>query len=166
MKNMTLADVAELCHADIIGDAKRSFSEIVTDSRRLFVPVKSLFIALKGERHNGENYVSDLYERGVRCFICSRDFCADRFPNASFAIVDSPLAALQQIAAEQRKLMGGRVLAICGSNGKTIVKEWLSQLVSDDLRSVRSPRSYNSQVGVPLSVLKVEPETELAISEA
>lgn len=166
MKNMTLADVAELCHADIIGDAKRSFSEIVTDSRRLFVPVKSLFIALKGERHNGENYVSDLYERGVRCFICSRDFCADCFPNASFAIVDSPLAALQQIAAEQRKLMGGRVLAICGSNGKTIVKEWLSQLVSDDLRSVRSPRSYNSQVGVPLSVLKVEPETELAIIEA
>ena len=166
MRSITLAQVASLCCADIIGDEKRSFSEILTDSRRLFVPVKSLFIALKGERHDGENYVADLYERGVRMFICRRDFDVARFPAASFALVDDTLQSLQQLAAAHREAMPARVLAICGSNGKTIVKEWLSQLVADDMRSVRSPRSYNSQVGVPLSILKIEQETELAIIEA
>lgn len=166
MKSITLDQVAALCCAEVVGDGKRSFSEILTDSRRLFVPVKSMFVALKGDRHDGENYVPDLYERGVRMFICRRGFDVKRFPSASFALVDDTLAALQQIAAAHREAMPARVLAICGSNGKTIVKEWLSQIVADDVRSVRSPRSYNSQVGVPLSVLKIEPETELAIIEA
>lgn len=166
MRSITLAQVAALCCADIVGDEKRSFSEIITDSRRLFVPVKSIFIALKGERHDGENYVADLYERGVRMFICRRGFDFSRFSSASFVLVDDTLRALQQLAAAHRESMSARVLAICGSNGKTIVKEWLSQLVADDIRSVRSPRSYNSQVGVPLSVLKIEPETQLAIIEA
>lgn len=161
-----MAEVASVCNADVVGDPKRSFSEIVTDSRRLFVPIKSLFIAIKGDRHNGENYVADLYQRGVRSFVCSRSFPASRFPNASFALVDDALAALQQIAAAHRSVVSGRILAIAGSNGKTIVKEWLSQIISGDLRSIRSPRSYNSQVGVPLSVLKIEKETELAIIEA
>lgn len=166
MKSITLSQLAALCCADVVGDEKRSFSEILTDSRRLFVPVKSLFVALKGERHNGENYVADLYERGVRMFVCHRGFNVKRFPSASFALVDDTLSALQQLAAAHREAMTARILAICGSNGKTVVKEWISQLVADDLRSVRSPRSYNSQVGVPLSVLKIEPETQLAIIEA
>lgn len=162
----SLADVARVCHADIVGNPDLSFSDIVTDSRRLFVPGKSIFIALRGERHDGANYVADLYARGMRAFVCHRGFATGAFPEASFALVDDTLAALQALAAAHRRAMGARVLAICGSNGKTIVKEWLSQLIAGDIPTIRSPRSYNSQVGVPLSVLKIEPETRLAIIEA
>ncbi len=166
MVTFSLRSVAALCHADVVGDADKVVSQIFIDSRRLFVPEAALFIAIKGERHNAENYVSDLYERGVRAFVCSRGFSTSAFPLASFLLVDDALSALQHIAAAHRASMNAHVVAICGSNGKTIVKEWLSQLIGDDLRSVRSPRSYNSQVGVPLSVLQIEKETELAIIEA
>ena len=162
----SLADVARICHADIVGNPDLSFSDVVTDSRRLFVPGKSIFIALRGERHDGANYVAELYARGMRAFVCHRGFATGAFPEASFALVDDTLAALQALAAAHRRAMGARVLALCGSNGKTIVKEWLSQLIAGDIPTIRSPRSYNSQVGVPLSVLKIEPETKLAIIEA
>ncbi len=161
----TLADVARICHADVVGKPDTSFSEIVTDSRRLFVPARAIFFALHGERHDGENYIPDLYARGMRAFVCRRGFNTTPYPEASFLLVDSPINALQAIAATHRQKMPARVVAICGSNGKTIVKEWLSQLIADDMPTVRSPRSYNSQVGVPLSVLKIEPETKLAIIE-
>ena len=166
MVTFSLRSVAALCHADIVGDVDKVVSRIFIDSRKLFVPDDALFIAIRGERHNAENYVSDLYGRGVRAFICSRGFSTSAFPLASFLLVDDALAAMQHIAAAHRASMKARVVSICGSNGKTIVKEWLSQLIGDDLRSVRSPRSYNSQVGVPLSVLQIEKETELAIIEA
>ncbi len=162
---ITFANLAHLCHADIVGQPDVSFSEIITDSRRLFVAERSAFLAIKGARHNGELYVADLYNRGLRSFIVSRSFDVTPFPDATFALVDDALAALQQIAAYHRSSASANVLAICGSNGKTIVKEWISQLVADDLRTVRSPRSYNSQVGVPISVLKIEDDTQLAIIE-
>ena len=150
----TLADVARICHADVVGKPDTSFSEIVTDSRRLFVPARAIFFALHGERHDGENYIPDLYARGMRAFVCRRGFNTTPYPEASFLLVDSPINALQAIAAAHRQKMPAHVVAICGSNGKTIVKEWLSQLIADDMPTVRSPRSYNSQVGVPLSVLR------------
>lgn len=163
---MTISDAAKICHACVVGDADRSFSEIVTDSRRLFVADRAIFIALHGERHDGENYVADLYSRGMRLFVCQRGFETSAFPEATFLLVDSPIAALQAIAADHRRQSQARVVAICGSNGKTIVKEWLSQIIAGDIPTIRSPRSYNSQVGVPLSILKIEPETRLAIIEA
>lgn len=162
----TLADAASLCHAQLVGRPDRRFSHIVTDSRRLFVADCSVFVALKGQRHDGANYIPELYARGMRAFVCRRDFDTSAYPEASFMLVDSPIDALQAIAAAHRQAMTARVVAICGSNGKTIVKEWLSQLIGDDMPTIRSPRSYNSQVGVPLSVLKIEPETRLAIIEA
>ncbi len=166
MVTFSLRSVAALCHADVVGNADVVVSQIFIDSRKLFVPEDALFIAIKGERHNAENYIPELYERGVRAFVCSRGFSTSAFPLASFLLVDDALSAMQHIAAAHRASMNAKVVAICGSNGKTIVKEWLSQLIGDDLRSVRSPRSYNSQVGVPLSVFQIEKETELAIIEA
>lgn len=163
---MTLSDAAKLCHASVVGNADSVFSEILTDSRRLFVAERAIFIALHGERHEGENYVAGLYARGMRMFVCRRGFDTSPFPEATFLLTDNPLAALQAIAAAHRQRSTARVAAICGSNGKTIVKEWVSQLIAGDIPTIRSPRSYNSQVGVPLSILKIEPETRLAIIEA
>lgn len=162
----TLADVAQTCHAQVVGTATTKVTDIVTDSRKPFVASRSLFVALRGDRHNGAQYIADLYRRGMRAFVVERTFDTTPYPLATFLLVDETLAALQQIAAVHRMQSHAKVVAVCGSNGKTIVKEWLSQLIDNDLRTVRSPRSYNSQVGVPLSVLKIESETQLAIIEA
>ena len=139
---------------------------ILTDSRTLFQAEGSLFVALRGERHDGERYVPELYARGVRAFVCSKNFDTTPYPDAHFILVDNTLDELQRIAQTCRQQTHGRVVAIIGSNGKTIVKEWLAEIVSGHLRMVRSPRSYNSQVGVPLSLLNIRPDTELAIIEA
>ncbi len=139
---------------------------ILTDSRNLFVAEGSLFVALRGERHDGERYVPDLYARGVRAFVCHKGFDTSAFPEARFFLVDNTLDELQRIAHTCRQQNKGRVVAIVGSNGKTIVKEWLAELLSGHLRMVRSPRSYNSQVGVPLSLLNIRPDTEISIIEA
>lgn len=162
----TLSDIAHWTHADVIGNSESEITEIVTDSRRPFVANRSLFVALRGPRHNGTDYVADLHARGMRTFMCNRGFDVSQYADSTFLLVDDTLAALQQIAASHRASCSARTVAICGSNGKTIVKEWLSQLIGDDRLTIRSPRSYNSQVGVPLSVLKIEPETEIAIIEA
>lgn len=139
---------------------------ILTDSRNLFVAEGSLFVALKGERHDGSRYIADLYNRGVRAFVCHKDFDTTAYADAQFIKVDNTLDELHQTAKQKRMECKGRVVAIVGSNGKTIVKEWLAELVGGDMRTVRSPRSYNSQVGVPLSLMNIESNTELAIIEA
>ena len=162
--NYDLSLIAHVCCGDLCG-ADFSVSEILTDSRRLCVPQRTIFVALQGPRHDGSAYIRSLYSRGVRAFLVKRGFASDAFPDASFVFVDDSLAALQAFAHHHRVNAQARVLAICGSNGKTIVKEWLSQLIADDIPSVRSPRSYNSQVGVPLSLLKIEPDDKLAIIE-
>ncbi|MCQ2230130.1 MAG: alanine racemase [Bacteroidales bacterium] len=139
---------------------------ILTDSRNLFVAEGSLFVALKGERHDGSRYIADLYKRGVRAFVCHNDFDTTPYPEAKFILVDNTLDELHKIAKQKRQNSKARVVAIVGSNGKTIVKEWLAELIGGDMRTVRSPRSYNSQVGVPLSLMNIESDTELAIIEA
>ena len=139
---------------------------ILTDSRNLFVAEGSLFVALRGERHDGERYVPDLYARGIRAFVCHKGFDTSAFPEAKFFLVDNTLDELQRIAHTCRQQTKGKVVAIVGSNGKTIVKEWLAELLSGLVLMVRSPRSYNSQVGVPLSLLNIRPDTQLAIIEA
>lgn len=163
---MKMSDLCGLCGAALVGNPDLPFSDIVTDSRRLFVASRALFVALRGPRHDGARYVDDLYARGIRAFACHRGFDTTPYPAATFALVDDTLDALQSIAAAHRRKSRARIVAVCGSNGKTIVKEWLSQLVVGDIPTIRSPRSYNSQVGVPLSLLKIEPETRLAIIEA
>ena len=159
-----LSQIASLCGGRLVG-TDMPVGEVLTDSRKLFVAGRTLFVALKGERHDGAHHVGELYSRGLRAFLCNEPFDVAACPEASFVLVADTLKALQQIASSNRQNSQARIVAICGSNGKTIVKEWLSQLIAGDRQTVRSPRSYNSQVGVPLSLLKIEETTELGIIE-
>lgn len=141
-------------------------SSLSIDSRTIFDPEASLFFALKTARNDGHRYVADLVNLGVRAFVVS-DFPDEfqKYSQCSFVVVPDSLAALQQLAAWHRSQFSIPVVGITGSNGKTIVKEWLFELLQNKA-VIRSPKSYNSQVGVPLSVWNLSPEYELAIFEA
>ncbi len=167
MFSYSLGKIKNILKAELIGDPHQSISSISIDSRSVFVTPNSLFVALVGGNHDGHQFIGDLYTRGVRSFLVSQpnDY-ADNYPNASFLLVNNTLDALQLISAFHRGQFQYPVIGITGSNGKTIVKEWISQLLAYDMRIVRSPKSFNSQVGVPLSVLKMEPNFDLAIFEA
>jgi UDP-N-acetylmuramoyl-tripeptide--D-alanyl-D-alanine ligase len=141
-------------------------TELAIDSRKIVVPSQALFFAIAGERHDGHRFIAEVYAKGVRAFVVNSTYAANQFSDAVFFSVDDTLIALQQVAATKRNASNIPVVGITGSNGKTIVKEWLYQLLSHDVNIVRSPKSYNSQVGVPLSVWKLEPEHQLALFEA
>ena len=137
---------------------------LVYDSRRIQQPDTSLFFALKSGHRNGHLFLEDAYKKGIRNFIVSEPVADPG--NCNVIHVTDTLMALQQLAASHRKRFSIPVIGITGSNGKTIVKEWLYQLLHADHHIARSPRSYNSQVGVPLSVWQLNPEHTLAIFEA
>lgn len=140
---------------------------LLIDSRKLNDVDTSLFFAIKGERHDGHTYINELYEKGIRSFVVTRlPEQPERFPAANFIIVKNTLTALQQLCAYHRKQFKIPIIGITGSNGKTIVKEWLYQLLREDKHIVRSPKSFNSQVGVPLSVWQLSKEHKLGIFEA
>ena len=145
---------------------------LLTDSRLLgSEPEATLFFALKTEKNDGASYITSLVEKGVRCFVLTEEqhytILHDTTPHHTILLlVEDALAALQSLAAYKRSLYHGPVIGITGSNGKTVVKEWLYQLLKDDYRITRSPKSYNSQIGVPLSVWQLSEQTELAIFEA
>ena len=145
---------------------------LLTDSRQLNnEPQHTLFFALKTAKNDGANYIPQLAERGVRAFVLEKSSldtldALDDLDNLVLLVVENALLALQQLAAFKRSLYQGPVIGITGSNGKTVVKEWLYQLLKDDYRITRSPKSYNSQIGVPLSVWQLSEKTELAIFEA
>ena len=163
----TAKQIADLLNAHIEGDGGMDISSVCTDSRTLGHPQGAMFVAIAGRNHNGHRFVNELYSRGVRCFMVEHTFAPNGpMPSATMLMVDSPLDALQQLAAEHRRTFAYPVIGITGSNGKTVVKEWLGQLLSGTHRVVRSPRSYNSQLGVPLAVLQMGPEFDLGIFEA
>jgi alanine racemase len=143
-----------------------TIAHLLLDSRRLIFPASSLFIALKGPRRDGKGFLEELYRRGVRNFMVQDRMVTAAMPDANFILVTDTLAALQQLAAWHRKQFSIPVIGITGSNGKTIVKEWLNALLEADYHIARSPKSYNSQTGVPLSVWQLQPAHELAIFEA
>ena len=141
--------------------------EYSIDSRSVMNPEHTLFFALKGKNHDGHDYIAPLYDSGVRAFVVSewrKEF--DALAEANFIVVADVLAALQALAAAHRSHSKALVVGITGSNGKTITKEWLYQLLAEDIPVYRSPRSYNSQVGVPLSLLGIDDRAEVAIIEA
>ena len=146
--------------ADIIVD------ELATDSRSIEHPETALFIAIKTNLRDGHNYIADAYAHGVRCFLVSQAIDVDSLPALNIIQVKDTLVALQQIAAAHRKQFKVPVIGITGSNGKTVVKEWLYQLLGAHFNTARSPKSYNSQVGVPLSVWQMDKDTQLGIFEA
>ena len=141
---------------------------LLTDSRSLTYPDQTLFFAIVTSKGDGHKYIPQLYQQGVRAFVVSVG--ADEFrntcPEAWFLIVPDTVAALQQLAAHHRRQFSLPVVGITGSNGKTIVKEWLYQLIHDTKDVVRSPRSYNSQIGVPLSVWQLHEGADIALFEA
>lgn len=139
---------------------------ISIDTRTIEQGECTLFVAIKTALRDGHDYVADAYKRGVRAFVVSGAVDADGLAGASVVVVKDTLMALQQVAAGHRKLYKIPVLAVTGSNGKTIVKEWLYQLLADDYNIVRSPKSYNSQLGVPLSVWQIAEGHQMAIIEA
>src|SRR5258705_3725938 len=143
-----------------------TIEQLLLDSRKINSPTTSLFFALKGPRRDGHQFIPDLYKKGVRNFVCSEKINLSLYPDANFLQVDDGLQALQQLAAYHRGQFNIPVIGITGSNGKTIVKEWLYQLLHEDHNIVRSPKSYNSQVGVPLSVWQMDEQHTLAIFEA
>lgn len=138
--------------------------QLLIDSRKSIVSKGLVFFAIAGSRNDGHQYVQSLYDSGVRCFVVERSV---QLPaDANILLVSSSIHALQQVAAFHRKGFSLPVIGITGSNGKTIVKEWLYQLLSPFFTIVKNPGSYNSQVGVPLSVWKLEEHHTLGIFEA
>src|SRR5258705_1276933 len=143
-----------------------SIDYIFFDSRKIYSPATSLFIALKGPRRNGHNFIPELYKNGVKNFIVCEELKEEDYPEANILCVKDGLKALQQLAAFHRRQFDIPVVGITGSNGKTIVKEWLYQLLHENFNIVRSPKSYNSQIGVPMSVWEMNKQHTLGIFEA
>ena len=192
----SIEEIAQVIGAERRGTAEAKINWLLIDSRSLCFPEETLFFALKTEKNDGHKYIEELYRRGVRNFvvetlpspslqggssISSNELGTSQQGNhprpvgrvrggsgsdCNFLVVKSPLRALQDLAAYHRGRLDIPVVAITGSNGKTTVKEWLYQLLSSDYNVCRSPRSYNSQVGVPLSVWLINPHNDLAIIEA
>ena len=163
----TIETIANLLEAERFGNKKAQIDWLLTDSRSLCFPEETLFFALKTKRNDGHRYITDLYNRGVRNFVVSvLPESYEKFTNANFLKVASPLKALQKLAELHRKEFNVPVIGITGSNGKTVVKEWLYQLLSPEKVVTRSPRSYNSQIGVPLSVWLMNEQTEVGVFEA
>ncbi|MFC2101860.1 bifunctional UDP-N-acetylmuramoyl-tripeptide:D-alanyl-D-alanine ligase/alanine racemase [Bacteroidota bacterium] len=182
----TAASIAEIVGGEIQGSGNRDqeIRELLIDSRRLSQSDGSMFVALVSDRNDGHRYIPELVDRGVRCFLvgsgqlavgsiiqssshpASSDLVIQSSSDPVVITVPDTLVALQKLAAFHRSQFTCPVIGITGSNGKTIVKEWLYQLLSPDMDIIRSPKSFNSQIGVPLSVWNIDARNNLAIIEA
>lgn len=164
----SIEKVTTLLGARRYGKTECNIGWILTDSRSLCFAEETLFFAIKSERNDGHNYIADLYRRGVRNFVVEQlpDGWETVYPQANFLRVTSTPEALQRLAERHRDEFNIPVVGITGSNGKTVVKEWLYQILSPQLVVTRSPRSYNSQIGVPLSVWLLNEQTQVGLFEA
>ena len=164
----SIEKVTTLIGARRYGMSEGNIRWLLTDSRSLCFPEETLFFALKTQRNDGHRYVGDLYRRGVRHFVVEQvpEHYDTVYPEADFLRVPHTLAALQRLAERHRDEFNVPIVGITGSNGKTMVKEWLYQLLLPSQKITRSPRSYNSQIGVPLSVWLLNEQTEVGIFEA
>ena len=173
----SIEKITTLIGARRYGDREFNIGFLLTDSRSLCFPEETLFFALKSERNDGHHYIPELYRRGVKNFVVEHvpEAYAKVYPGANFLKVVNSLEALQRLAERHRDEFDIPIVGITGSNGKTMVKEWLYQILTsgsetaDDgkaLNVIRSPRSYNSQIGVPLSVWLLNEQTEVGIFEA
>lgn len=147
------------------GDPSLVITELLFDSRLLTSPGNTLFFSLKSNRNNGNKYIDELYNKGVRCFVVEESL-SSLYPLSHFIVVEDTLKALQELAAHHRNNFILPVIGITGSNGKTIIKEWLYQILSPEMSVARSPKSYNSQIGVPMSVWQLNELHQAAIFEA
>lgn len=159
--------IVEMTGAVRYGSLHSQISWLLTDSRSLCFPTETLFFALVTKTGDGHNYLSALHQRGVKNFVVEKiPENRDEFADSNILVVKNTLTALQNLAAAHRKAFDIPVVGVTGSNGKTVIKEWLYQLLEPDYTVTRSPRSYNSQIGVPLSVWLLSQQTQVAVFEA
>lgn len=163
---MDIKEITNIIGGKLYGNQETTIKWLLTDSRALSFPEETLFFALKTNRNNGHFYISELYNKNVRNFVVCEMLPEFEKIKANFILVNNTIDALQKIATHRRNQFHIPIIGITGSNGKTIVKEWLYQLLHKNYKTTRSPRSYNSQVGVPLSVWQLNNNTELGIFEA
>ncbi len=163
--NYSIETITTLMGAHRVGSVDTHIDWLLIDSRSLTFPEETLFFAIRTQKNDGHRYIPELYRRGVRNFVVSQ-LPENPENDANYLVVPSPMKALQRLAERHREEFNIPIVGITGSNGKTIVKEWLYQLLSPDYNITRSPRSWNSQIGVPLSVWRLSEQTELGIFEA
>ena len=172
---LSLEQIIQICNAkSVIGEnlvntinlKETQIHHLLYDSRRLNFTDNTIFFAFKTADNDGHKYIKELHNKGIRFFICQQIPDSNKFPNAVFLLVNNTLDALQQIAKYKRENFKKEVIAITGSNGKTIIKEWVVQLAQEDKKICYSPRSYNSQIGVSLSLWQLNSSYDLGLFEA
>ena len=164
MKSYNLKQLSSIINGTLIGENNQIIEQVFFDSRMIINPDNGIFFALHGNQKDGHQYILDAYQKGIRNFVVEKK--VENLPHANFIEVESPLLALQLWAKNHRSQFSFPIIGITGSNGKTIVKEWLNQLLWKKYSIVRSPKSYNSQIGAALSVLQIEEKNNLGIFEA
>jgi len=164
---ITSGDIAEILKGKLVGPSDLLVSDIVTDSRQLSYCEGLVYFAIVGKNHDGHQFIDSVFQKGIKIFVVER-VPADitRYSGAAFIVTDNTVEALQIMALHKRKAFTSPVIAITGSTGKTIVKEWLADVLGMSMAVVRSPKSYNSQIGVPLSVWKLDDKYKMGIFEA
>jgi alanine racemase len=163
---LTIRNIVPIIKANWIGQNDVAIIDYISiDSRSLQNDENTLFFALSGPNHDGHQYIEELISKGTQYFVVTR-IPEDVKEKGNFLVVENTLEALQKFAAYYRSLFDFPIIGITGSNGKTIIKEWLNFLLSPDFNIIRSPKSYNSQVGVPLSILGIKEKHNLGIFEA
>ena len=162
-----ISEISDIIEAKFVGKADGEINNLLIDSRNIISSPNTLFFAIKGQRNDGHDFIEDLYDRGIQNFVVEylpkNQFS---FPKANFLIVKNSLQALQKLAIHHRSKFSYPVIGITGSNGKTIVKEWIYHILQGKKQIIRNPKSYNSQVGVPLSVWLMDEIYDMAIFEA
>ncbi len=181
----TLHEIATALKTKVVGNKNTEITQITTDSRTFSLSDKTIFFAIKGKNHDGHNYIKQLYNKGVRNFVVCKSqsqksqrvtlshpltttttTTSSELKNANFLIVQNTIIALQLFAKYHREKFNIPVVSITGSNGKTIIKDWIFQLIENKTIAIKSPKSYNSQIGVPLSVLMLDYQHKIAVFEA
>ncbi|MFI3288732.1 MAG: alanine racemase [Rikenellaceae bacterium] len=162
--NYRLSDIARITGGTLRG-ADQVVNEVVVDSRGSAAGSETLFVAMRGVNHDSHDFIPQMVNRGVVSFLVEREE-VEILNGCSYVVVDSAIEALQRLAADHRSKFKGVVVGITGSNGKTVVKEWIAQVATESLKIFRSPRSYNSQLGVALSLLMIGGDEDIALIEA
>ncbi len=166
MAKRTISELAKLMSAQtVLADPELKVKQLLYDSRQLYTAHEVLFIALVGKNHDGHRFIPELAQKGVR------NFCVSQSPEniidgCNYLVVEDTLRALQELAKSIRALSEARIVSITGSNGKTTVKSWLTQILRNNFRVCSTPKSYNSQIGVPLSVWELDSKDEIGVFEA
>jgi alanine racemase len=165
--NFTSSDISRITNGALTGPPELIVSDLITDSRQVSFAEDAAFVAIRGINHDGHQFIDAVYRKGIKVFITEMlPENVNIYPDAAFIVCTNSIDALQVLAALKRAAFKSTVIAVTGSTGKTIVKEWLADVLGRNFPVVRSPKSYNSQIGVPLSVWKLEDKFKFGIFEA